>query len=195
MKAIQANRLYVSLTVASLYLGSFSHAMAHSETNSEASTSIAVETKSEKKSPQDRIVEFPNETIKFVNPKSRQGKVGQNSAGFVVIENPSETSRTLTRASSPVAKTVELHESIDDNGIHRMRPVPSIAVPAQGRVELKSGGYHIMLIGLNQDMKKGDFVPVTLEFDEGTILETTFEVTGCCGSCHGQKKKTPSEKN
>jgi copper(I)-binding protein len=40
-------------------------------------------------------------------------------------------------------------------------------VPAKGKTELKPGGYHIMLLGLKQDLKPGEKVPVTLKFERG----------------------------
>ena len=52
----------------------------------------------------------------------------------------------------------------------KMRPVKSIPVPAGGTVELKPGGYHIMLLDLKKDLKPGDTVPVTLSFEHGGEL-------------------------
>jgi copper(I)-binding protein len=52
----------------------------------------------------------------------------------------------------------------------KMRPVKSIPVPAGGTVELKPGGYHIMLPDLERDLKPGDTVPVTLRLERGGEL-------------------------
>ncbi len=52
-----------------------------------------------------------------------------------------------------------------------MSPVEAIDVPANGQVELKPGGYHIMLIGLKQDMKVGDKIKLTLTFEKaGNVI-------------------------
>jgi len=68
----------------------------------------------------------------------------------------------LVAASSPVATSVEVHEMKMEGDVMRMRAVESIALPAGKRVELKSGGYHMMLLGLKQPVKAGDTVPITL---------------------------------
>jgi hypothetical protein len=49
-------------------------------------------------------------------------------------------------------------------------------VPAGGQVELKPGGYHVMLIGLTRDLNVGDKFPVTLEFASGAKLQVEAEV-------------------
>jgi len=49
----------------------------------------------------------------------------------------------------------------------KMRPVPKIAVPAGGKIEMKPGGYHVMLLGLKRDLKPGEKVAVTLKFERG----------------------------
>ena len=82
----------------------------------------------------------------------------------------------LLAASSPVAETVELHTHLDEDGVMRMRPVPAIAVPAAGMVELKPGGLHIMLIGLKGPLKEGRRFPLTLIFERAGPVETEVPV-------------------
>jgi hypothetical protein len=50
------------------------------------------------------------------------------------------------------------------DGTMEMIPQESIALPADGEVELKPGSYHVMLIGLKQDLKAGDEISLTLKF-------------------------------
>jgi hypothetical protein len=90
------------------------------------------------------------------------------SGAFMIISNGSNVDRKLLKADSPVAKTVELHNHINDNGVMRMRQVKEIEVKANDQVALKSGSYHIMLIGLKQTLNEGDSVPITLTFDDGS---------------------------
>lgn len=68
----------------------------------------------------------------------------------------------LVAASSPVASVVEIHEMAMDNNVMRMRAIPGLDLPAGKAVELKPGGYHVMLMGLKQQVKEGDTVAVTL---------------------------------
>ena len=98
------------------------------------------------------------------------------SAAFMVISNSGSTPRQLIKAQSPAAKTVELHTHVDDHGVMKMRPVASIAVDAKGKVELKPGSYHIMLIDLKQPLNEGDVVPLALFFDDGSSQQITAPV-------------------
>ena len=79
----------------------------------------------------------------------------------------------LTAASSPVAMKATLHESFDDHGVMKMRPIPALPVQPGTPVTLAPGGYHIMLEGLKQPLQPGETFPVTLTFAHaGTITAT-----------------------
>lgn len=77
----------------------------------------------------------------------------------------------LTGASSPVAGIVEVHEMWMDKGIMRMRAADRVPLKAGQMLELKSGGLHIMMMDLKQQIKAGDSVPLTLSFTatDGTV--------------------------
>ena len=92
----------------------------------------------------------------------------QATGAFMLIRNTGDAERKLIKAESPVAKTVELHNHINDNGVMKMRPVANIVVPAHGKAELKPGSYHVMLIDLKAPLKEGEAVPLTLSFDDGS---------------------------
>jgi periplasmic copper chaperone A len=57
-----------------------------------------------------------------------------------------------------------------------MRAVPMLDIPAGGTVELKPGGYHLMLMDLKQALPVGSTVPVTLMFKDGKGAESRVEV-------------------
>ncbi len=91
------------------------------------------------------------------------------SAAFFVLHNDSHDARRLVRVDSSAAKTVELHNHINDNGVMKMRPVKDIEIPAMGEATLKPGSYHVMLIDLKAPLKEGGSVPLTLVFDDGSV--------------------------
>lgn len=98
-------------------------------------------------------------------------------AVYLNLKNETATADSLVGASSPAAATVEIHEtSADASGQMAMHPVEKIALPAGGSVELKPGGYHVMLIGLTGELKAGDKVEVTLQFETAPDLVVTAEV-------------------
>ncbi len=155
-------------------------AMAHKDSHSK---------KTEITQYKDRIVSFRSENLQLSNPFARKAQKGQNSAAFVKITNTHDKAQKIMAATSPVANTIELHTSFEEGGVHRMRPVEFIEAPAGGVVELKSGGFHIMLIDLKHDLVTGQEIPVTLEMENGNKIDATYKVKGCCGHCHGKKSK------
>jgi copper(I)-binding protein len=79
-------------------------------------------------------------------------------------------------ARSPIAESVEIHSMNMENNIMKMRAVPSLAITAGKTVELKPGGYHMMFIGLKQQVKEGDVVPVTLVIEAANKKRETIDV-------------------
>ncbi len=90
------------------------------------------------------------------------------SGAFMTLKNADDKDHKLMKADSPVAKAVELHTHINEGGVMKMRPVKDIEIKAKGEAVLKPGGLHVMLIGLKQELKEGDSVPVTLTFEDGS---------------------------
>lgn len=97
--------------------------------------------------------------------------MGGTSAAYMTLVNSGGTPDRLVAASTDVAELIELHESKMVDNVMQMAPVPGgIAVPANGQVELKPGGLHVMLIGLKRDLAAGETVRLTLSFERaGTI--------------------------
>ena len=88
--------------------------------------------------------------------------VAQQKATGAFMQLQSAQDAKLVSAQSPVAGVTEVHEMAMDNGVMKMRAIPSLALPAGKAVELKPGGYHVMLMDLKGQIKDGDMVPVTL---------------------------------
>jgi len=110
-----------------------------------------------------------DDSIKIEDPHVRLVPPGTpNTGAFMVIKNTGNTDHKVVKAESPVSKVVELHNHINDNGVMRMRPVEGIELKAKGEAVLKPGSLHIMLIGLKQDLKEGEVVPITLKLDDGS---------------------------
>jgi copper(I)-binding protein len=85
----------------------------------------------------------------------------QKATGLFASVTSAKGGRVVA-ASSPVADVVEIHEMAMDNQVMRMRAIAALELPAGKAVELKPGGFHVMLMGLKQQVKEGDTVPVTL---------------------------------
>ena len=89
-------------------------------------------------------------------------------------------------ASSPVAGMVELHQTVNDGGVIKMQPVARLELNAGKPVELKPGGYHIMLMGLKQPLKQGETFPLTLTFEHAApvTVQVKIEAAGAMGPGH-----------
>ena len=90
---------------------------------------------------------------------------------FLEIQNSHPESDILTQASSPNAKSVMIHQTERKNNITSMKHLmKGINIPANGNISLKPGSYHIMLSGLDKDLKLGDKIEVTLEFSKNKSI-------------------------
>ena len=94
----------------------------------------------------------------------------------MVISNSGEEDDRLLQVQTDLAHGVELHVTEMKNEVMTMRPVEGIDIPAGGAAELKPGGYHVMLINLQPEIKPGEKYPLTLVFERGGALVVEAEV-------------------
>lgn len=108
-------------------------------------------------------------------PWVRATVASQKATGaFMQLSSPANT--RLVAAKSSVANVVEIHEMAMVGDMMKMRAIPGIDVPAGKAVELKPGGYHVMLIDLKDQIKAGDTVPITLVFEGVDKKQQTVEI-------------------
>ena len=89
----------------------------------------------------------------------------------------SDADARLVSAASPVAGVVEIHEMLMDKDVMKMSRIDGLDLPAGQSVELKPGGYHVMLMDLQAQVKEGDAVPLTLVVENKDGSRQTLEVT------------------
>lgn len=102
--------------------------------------------------------------------------VPQQTATGAFMRLQSTQGARLLAAQSPVANTVEIHEMKMVDSVMKMRAVTGVDLPAGQTVELKPGGYHIMLLELKRQMKEGDSVPLTLVVEGADKKRESIEV-------------------
>ena len=95
------------------------------------------------------------------NAWARATVPGQQVAG-AYLEISSIENAALVSAKSSAAKNVEIHVMSMEAGMMSMRQISQLELPAGKTVALAPGGYHLMLTGLKQPLKKGDTVPLRL---------------------------------
>jgi copper(I)-binding protein len=116
---------------------------------------------------------FAQVTVK--DPWVRATVPQQKATGaFMQLSAPAES--RLVEARSSVAGVVEIHEMAMEGNVMKMRAVPGIELPAGKPVDLKPGGYHVMLMDLKQQLKDGETVPITLILEGKDKKRETIEV-------------------
>lgn len=101
---------------------------------------------------------------------------GQKVAGGFMKIAAQGSSDQLISGSSPVAEEVQLHTMSMEDNVMKMRQVNAIDIPANGAVELKPGGLHIMFMGIKSPLTAGTMVPVKLKFAKAGEVEVKLPV-------------------
>lgn len=105
-----------------------------------------------------------------------RGTVAQQQASGAFMQITSAKGGKLVSVSSPVAGVSEVHEMAMQGTTMRMRAVTALELPAGQAVDLKPGGYHLMLMDLKRELKAGDTVPLTLVIEGKDGKRETLEV-------------------
>ena len=118
-----------------------------------------------------------------------RASTGSTGAGAVYFEvrNHGRNADRLVSAKTEVSRTASLHTHIMKDNIMRMERVEGLEVPAYGRVLLKPGGYHVMLMGLSKPLMRGQTFMLSLTFEKaGTaIVNVAILGPGSRGPQHG----------
>lgn len=97
-------------------------------------------------------------------------------AGFGGFANDCSVSLEVVAVSSPAFADVSVHQTTLVAGVSRMRAVAALALPAAGRVELRPGGLHLMLMQPQRPLREGERLPLTFTLRDGRELHAELEV-------------------
>jgi len=109
-------------------------------------------------------IALANDTTKVTEATYRKTIASRPAAGYFKIENLADSRVTLMSADSDFAKRVELHTHEMNNGVMSMRKLKSVSMGANGSLEFKPGGHHLMIFGLNVTNLPERGLPVRLNF-------------------------------
>jgi copper(I)-binding protein len=108
------------------------------------------------------------QTVAITNSWVRATVQGQKATGAFMTVTSKENAKLVT-VSSPVAGIVEIHEMKMDKDVMKMSALPNgLDLPAGKAVDLKPGGFHIMLMDLKLPLNKDVAVPLTLTFQDSS---------------------------
>ena len=113
--------------------------------------------------------------VKVEGAWARASVPGQMGTG-AFMKLTAKDGAKLVGASSPAAGVTEVHEMKMEGDVMKMRAVPALDLPAGKAVELKPGGYHIMLLDLKAPLAKDTAVPLTLTFKDAKGVESKLEL-------------------
>lgn len=123
---------------------------------------------------------FKAGNLEIIAPHAAATRPGQMSdGGFMTIRNTGDTPDYLIGAKGDFAETLQVHQTVvDANGVAKMLPIPELKIPPHGEVTLQHGSYHVMMMGLKRQLKKGEAVPVTLTFKTAGEVTVDFTIDG-----------------
>lgn len=132
-------------------------------------------------------------SLKISQPWARATPKGASvGGGYLSITNGGSEADRLVGGSSAICQRLEIHQMKMDGGVMKMRPVAGGVSVAPGQtVKFDPSGYHIMFIGLKQQLMQGGHFKATLEFAKAGKVDVDFTVEGV-GAMHGGDNAMPS---
>lgn len=133
--------------------------------------------------------------LTIVHPFAR-ATAARNGGAYMTIANAGGAPDRLLRARTAAAAKVELHTIVQQGDVMQMRAVDAIDIPANGKAELKPGGFHVMLLGLGSALVEGQTFPLVLEFEKAGAVEVTVNVEkagASQGAGHGGHQHPPAK--
>ena len=118
--------------------------------------------------------------LKISAPWARATPKGASvGGGYMKITNTGTAPDRLIGGSTDIAKSFEVHEMKMEGGVMKMRPVAGgLEIKPGETVTLDPSGYHVMFVGLKEQLKQGDHFKATLEFAKAGKVDVDFTVEG-----------------
>jgi copper(I)-binding protein len=99
------------------------------------------------------------------------------AGGYLRITNNGSSTDRLLGGTTPAGTAIQVHEMTMKDGVMMMREiVGGLEIAAGSSVELKPGGNHLMIIGLKQNLREGDHLPITLMFEKAGKVDFDLSV-------------------
>ena len=138
---------------------------------------------------QELSAQFKAGDIVVSNPWSRATPKGAKvGAGYMVIENRGAIPDRLVGGSVKAAAGFEIHDTVVEDGVMRMRQLAAFELPPRESVEVKPGGRHIMFVDLEYPLTAGQKAKGELRFERAGRLEIEFDVIGMGAPPPGGRK-------
>jgi copper(I)-binding protein len=121
--------------------------------------------------------EYKAGDIEIAHPWSRATVAGAKvGAGYLSVVNHGRDPDRLVSVSADFAARAEMHESLVEGGVAKMRPIDSVEIEPGAAVEFAPGGKHLMFVGLKQTLAKGERLKGSLTFERAGTVPVEFVV-------------------
>jgi periplasmic copper chaperone A len=129
-------------------------------------------------------------TIRDAWARASMAQTG-TGAVYMTLEASGAEGDRLVAVASPDAAGAELHTSIVEGGVAKMRPLAAIGIAPGEPTVLEPGGAHVMLVGLGKKLVEGETLPLSLTFEHAGTIELQVPIKGISGSMsHGDHQPT-----
>ncbi|MBC7404310.1 MAG: copper chaperone PCu(A)C [Cytophaga sp.] len=115
--------------------------------------------------------------------------VPQQMATGVFFDIQSNKDARVISVQTSAAGIAEIHEMKMEKNVMKMRPIEYLELPAGKSIELKPGGYHLMLMDLKAQIKLGDAIPLTLVVEGKDKKRETIDILVKARSINGADGK------
>ncbi len=99
-----------------------------------------------------------------------------HTAAYVTITNSANNPDTLLNVNSTAVNSLSVHQTKNVDGMMKMLSADNLVIPSNGKIELAPGGYHIMLMGLENPLTENQKITMTFEFKNAGKIDVIFPV-------------------
>lgn len=114
--------------------------------------------------------------LEITDAWSPEAPPGRTMAGFMTLENTSDTVVALMDGQSPQFGRIEIHDMVNDDGVMRMRRLDQLVIEAKESISLKPGSFHLMLMEPKVTLVAGDAIDLVFVDDQGNNHPITLVV-------------------
>ena len=97
-------------------------------------------------------------------------------AGYMTIHNPQSKAVSIVSLRSNAFASIEIHQTIEQDGMMRMEQVPSLKIESNSRVQLVPGGLHLMMMNPSEPTQPGDLLEIVIVLDDGSEQRVEMQV-------------------
>lgn len=97
-------------------------------------------------------------------------------AGYMTIHNPQSKAVSIVSLRSDAFASIEIHQTIEQDGMMRMEQVPSLKIESNSSVQLAPGGLHLMMMNPSEPTQPGDLLEIVIVLDDGSEQRVEMQV-------------------